>query len=241
MNLVIDLGNNFFKLGIFNNSDLIYNFHSKNDSIESEILKILSEYEFINHVLISNVSKININHLFKNINLKLYNLSSDLSLPFKISYVNQKLLGNDRIALAAAAVKFYPNSNSLIIDAGTCITIDVINQNNIFLGGSISPGINMRYKSLKNQTANLPELEMSDEFNFPGDSTIASIHSGVVGGVCHEIKGIINKINSDYDNLNIILTGGDAKFLSKTLKIPIFANQFFILHGLNSIINLNKQ
>ncbi|MAW09471.1 MAG: hypothetical protein CMC23_05045 [Flavobacteriaceae bacterium] len=99
----------------------------------------------------------------------------------------------------------------------------------------------MRYKSLNDYTANLPLLQMEDNFSFPGGSTSSSIHAGVLSGVCNEIIGVINKINSQFDNVKVILTGGNAKFLSKTLKITIFANQNFILDGLNSILNLNKE
>ena len=99
----------------------------------------------------------------------------------------------------------------------------------------------MRYKSLNNYTANLPLLEISNKFSFPGDSTETSIHTGVIGGVCNEINGFIDNISSKYDDVKVILTGGNAKFLSKTLKITIFANQNFILDGLNNILNLNKE
>ena len=98
----------------------------------------------------------------------------------------------------------------------------------------------MRYKSLHNYTSKLPKLKKSSNFKFPADSTLGSIHTGVIGGVTNEILGFIDQITCEYKSVNIILTGGDAKFLSKTLKIAIFANQIFILEGLNSILNLNK-
>ena len=123
-------------------------------------------------------------------------------------YKTPLTIGNDRLALAAAASLLYPKSNKIIIDVGTCITIDFIDHNNNFFGGSISPGIDMRYKSLNNYTANLPLLEISDKFIFPGDSTETSIHSGVIGGVCNEINGFINNISSKYDDVKVILTGG---------------------------------
>ena len=99
----------------------------------------------------------------------------------------------------------------------------------------------MRYKSLNNYTANLPLLKKSSRSNFPGNSTNSSIHAGIIGGVSNEISGFIKKMNNKFNQVNVILTGGDAKFLSKTLKITIFANQNFILEGLNCILNLNKQ
>ena len=240
MNLVLDIGNNYFKIGIYKNSDLIYFFSDNSSKIESVINKVLSEYNDLSGAIISNVSSINTVDLFDGYKIRVLQLNSTFNFPFKIQYKTPLTLGNDRLALAAAASLLYPKSNKIIIDAGTCITIDFIDYNNNFYGGSISPGIDMRYKSLNNYTANLPLLEISDKFSYPGDSTETSIHSGVIGGVCNEIKGFIENISSKHDDVKIILTGGNAKFLSKTLKITIFANQNFILEGLNNILNLNK-
>ena len=240
MNLVLDIGNNFFKLGIFENSNLIFSFSEKNDKIDIEIEKIISKYRKVNSALISNVSSIKIIDLLNRYNIQTFELDSNFIFPFKLNYQTPETLGNDRLALAAAATTLFPNSNNLVIDAGTCITIDLIDNNNHFMGGSISPGVKMRYKSLNHYTANLPLLENQNNFNFPGNSTDASIHAGVIGGVSNEIMGFVDKINSRYNKVNVILTGGDAKILSKTLKITIFANQNFILEGLNCILNLNK-
>ena len=240
MNLVVDIGNNFFKLGIFENSNLVFSFFDKNYKIDVEIEKIIRSYSKITSALISNVSSIKINDILNKLNIKIYELDSTFIFPFKLNYKTPESLGNDRIALAAAATILFPNSNNLVIDAGTCITIDFIDNNNHFIGGSISPGVKMRYDSLNHYTANLPLLKNENNFNYPGDSTNASIHAGIIGGVSNEINGFIKQINSRNDKVNVILTGGDAKILSKTLKITIFANQNFILEGLNSILNLNK-
>jgi type III pantothenate kinase len=240
MNLVVDIGNNFFKLGIFENSNLVFSFFDKNDKIDVEIEKIIRSYSKITSALISNVSSIKINDILNKLNIKIYELDSTFIFPFKLNYKTPESLGNDRLALAAAATTLFPNSNNLVIDAGTCITIDFIDNNNHFIGGSISPGVKMRYDSLNHYTANLPLLKNENNFNYPGDSTNASIHAGIIGGVSNEINGFIKQINSRNDKVNVILTGGDAKILSKTLKITIFANQNFILEGLNSILNLNK-
>ena len=240
MNLVVDIGNNFFKLGIFENSNLVFSFFDKNDKIDIEIEKIICKYSKITNALISNVSSVKINDLLNRLNIKIYKLDSTFIFPFELNYKTPESLGNDRLALAAAATILFPNSNNLVIDAGTCITIDFIDNNNHFMGGSISPGVKMRYDSLNHYTANLPLLKNENNFNYPGDSTNASIHAGIIGGVSNEINGFIQQINSRNDKVNVILTGGDAKILSKTLKITIFANQNFILEGLNSILNLNK-
>ena len=219
MNLVVDIGNNFFKLGIFENSNLVFSFFDKNDKIDVEIEKIIRSYSKITSALISNVSSIKINDILNKLNIKIYELDSTFIFPFKLNYKTPESLGNDRLALAAAATILFPNSNNLVIDAGTCITIDFIDNNNRFMGGSISPGVKMRYDSLNHYTANLPLLKNENNFNYPGDSTNASIHAGIIGGVSNEINGFIKQINSRNDKVNVILTGGDAKILSKTLKI----------------------
>jgi len=240
MNLVVDIGNNYFKLGIFENSNLIYTFSDKNSEINNEIEIVLTKYKNVSYAIISNVSSLSVFEVFKKFEIKVLKLDSTLVLPFTLNYKTPETLGNDRLALAAAASTLYPYSNKLIIDVGTCITIDFVDYDNNFFGGSISPGLEMRYKSLNNYTANLPLLKIGDDYNFPGDSTNSSIHAGVIGGVCNEIMGFITKIDSKHDNIEVILTGGNAKFLSKRLKITIFANQNFILEGLNCILNLNK-
>ena len=240
MNLVVDIGNNFFKLGIFQNSNLIFSFSEKNGAIDVEIEKIISKYSEITSALISNVSSIKINDILYRFNINIYELDSTFIFPFKLNYQTTGTLGNDRLALAAAATILFPNSNNLVIDAGTCITVDFIDNNNHFMGGSISPGVKMRYDSLNHYTANLPLLKNENNFDYPGNSTNASIHAGIIGGVSNEINGFIKQINSKNEKVNVILTGGDAKILSKTLKITIFANQNFILEGLNCILNLNK-
>ena len=243
MNLVIDIGNNYFKLAVFGNETLMYSKSGKSSVLEEIIPRLIEDFPKIKFSLISNVSNISdstIKKILWSKEIKIFDFASSLKLPFTVKYKTIETLGNDRLALVAAAVKLYPDSNNIIIDAGTCLTADFISDKNIYFGGMISPGIDMRYKSLKNYTARLPKLEKSHHFKFPADSTTGSMHAGVVGGVINEILGFIDQLTSKYKNVNVILTGGDAEFLSKTLKITIFANQNFILEGLNSILNLNK-
>ncbi len=243
MNLVIDIGNNYFKLAVFGNETLMYSKSGKSSVLEEIIPRLIEDFPKIKFSLISNVSNVSdstIKKILWSKEIKIFDFASSLKLPFTVKYKTIETLGNDRLALVAAAVKLYPNSNNLIIDAGTCLTADFISDKNIYFGGMISPGIEMRYKSLKNYTAKLPKLKKSNNFKFPADSTTGSMHAGVIGGVLNEISGFIEQLINKYKNVNIILTGGDAEFLSKTLKITIFANQNFILEGLNSILNLNK-
>ena len=135
---------------------MIYFFSESNSKIDSVIKKVFSEYSDVSYAIISNVSLVNDVDLFRDYKIRIIQLNSTFSYPFKLQYKTPLTLGNDRLALAAAATLLYPKSNKIIIDVGTCITIDFIDCNDNFFGGSISPGIDMRYKSLNNYTANLP-------------------------------------------------------------------------------------
>ena len=144
------------------------------------------------------------------------------------------------MALVSASVKHYKEQNVLIIDAGTCITYDFINSDNQYIGGSISPGIRLRYQSLNNLTASLPLLETKMPDNIVGSSTSESIHSGIINGILMEIDGVVSKYEKKIKDLTVILTGGDADFLSKRLKSSIFAHSNFLLEGLNFILEFNS-
>ncbi|MBT3797135.1 MAG: type III pantothenate kinase [Flavobacteriaceae bacterium] len=240
MNLIIDIGNTNGKIAVFKHDKIVKVDTVKTSNIIEGINKFTQKYKAINRAIVSNVS-INDNHEIKeHLSLQsIYFLSENLKLPFKNLYKSKERLGSDRIALASAAIKHYPNSNVLVIDAGTCITMDFIDKKGNYHGGSISPGIDMRYSSLNNYTSNLPKLEKNDPSDIIGSSTEDSIHSGIVNGVIFEIRESISEYQGRYEGIKVILTGGDSVFLSKPLKISIFANRNFLLEGLNFILNLN--
>ena len=127
----------------------------------------------------------------------------------------------------------------LIIDAGSCITYDFKNFKNEYLGGGISPGISMRFKSLNSFTANLPLISSTNSFKLVGDTTKSSLISGVMNGTVSEINGIIKQYFEEFKNIKIILTGGDSNFLRKRIKNSIFADQNFLLKGLNKLLEDN--
>ena len=241
MNLVIDIGNSKVKVAVFELDTIITTAVFDEIYFLDEVKRISNQYA-IERSIVSSVKDINEEYLEELQKLPfLIQLNSDTQLPFKNLYATPSTLGNDRIALAAAAASIYPSQNSLVIDAGTCITYDFINAKNEYLGGAISPGIDMRYKSLQKYTGKLPLLSKNEEFNLIGTSTSTSIHSGVINGVICEIKGVIAQYEQDFGDLTIVLTGGDTKFLSKQLKNSIFANQNFLLQGLNKILTFNNQ
>jgi len=240
MNLAIDIGNTRVKAAVFEEDKLIELLIFDKKIIVSEIKKIVKKYA-ISGGIISNVGAISerkMTQLNKSFNFTV--ISASLKVPFNNLYKTPDTLGVDRIALVAAAVKQFPKTNVLIIDAGTCITFDFVDNNATYLGGAISPGIKMRYKALNKFTANLPLIEAVELDDFIGKNTKESIISGVLNGVKNEINGIIEDYYLKYLDLTVVLTGGDTNFLSKQLKSSIFANQNFLLQGLNEILKFNQ-
>ena len=143
--------------------------------------------------------------------------------------------------MAAASVFKFSDKNVLVIDAGSCITYDFIDNKGVYYGGAIAPGIEMRYKSLHTFTDKLPLLDVTYPKQLIGDSTEESIHSGIVNGVLIEIEGVIERYKEKNEELTVVLTGGDTNFLAKRLKNSIFANPNFLLEGLNNILNYNLE
>ncbi|MEZ4797953.1 MAG: type III pantothenate kinase [Flavobacteriaceae bacterium] len=240
MNLIIDVGNTKVKLAVFKEQELIKKVNATHKNFINKAFELQKKYQDLNRCIVSSVGKISDidqDKLYSSFNPLV--LSSSTDIPFKNNYETPTTLGVDRIALVSASVNKYPDKNVLVIDAGTCITYDFINSDNEYLGGAISPGINMRYKALHNLTAKLPLLQTKNPKGLIGKSTSESIHSGVINGILKEIDGIVQDYEKKYQDLTVILTGGDAKFLSKQLKSTIFANSNFLLEGLNFILEYN--
>jgi len=242
MNLIIDVGNTQVKLAVFENGELVFDTICEKDVVLVELQKIKKHY-LIEASIISTVALFSKEALLKikKIYPHLVLLSHDTTVPFKNLYATPKTLGVDRIAIAAAAVSKYPNKNVLVIDAGTCITYDFINENGSYIGGAITAGVKMRYKSLNEFTDKLPLLDPTYPKSIIGKSTEESIHSGIVNGVLAEISSIINQYKEQNRKLTVVLTGGDTNFLAKRLKNSIFANPIFLLEGLNTILIYNNK
>jgi len=238
LNLVVDIGNSSLKVAIFDKKLMTSKFIYTNQSLN--IFSDLFKNNVIDNCLISNVSTIDKNILdFLKINSNLFSINESINLPFINLYKTKNTLGHDRIALVSAAAIDFSDQNTLIIDTGTCITYDFKNSENEYLGGGISPGIQMRFKSLNSQTSKLPLSTINLDYKLIGDDTNSSINSGVVHGVISEINGIINQYQERFKNIKIILTGGDSNFLLKKIKNTIFADQNFLLKGLNYLLENN--
>jgi len=149
-------------------------------------------------------------------------------------------IGADRLALVAAAVDLYPKQHNLVISLGTCITYNFVNIDHEFLGGSISPGMQMRFRAMHEQTALLPLIEASNEFTLVGYDTKTNLLSGVILGISAEIDGIIESYQLKYENFNVLLTGGDISYFVPHIKKRIFADQNLIYKGLYAICKKNN-
>ena len=241
MNLIIDTGNTATKLAVFQLDKIIEVQTISTKEMVFEVEKLLEKFSEIRQGLLSTVRTMDnseVETLQKLLPIKI--LEASFKLPFENRYDTPLTLGVDRLALMAAAVKQCPNKNVLVIDAGSCITYDFMDSDQNYLGGAISPGLEMRYKSLEVFTSNLPSLQKTMPKQRIGSSTEASIHSGVVHGVLQEIEGTIKVYQNKYPDLTVILTGGDADFLCKQFKISIFADSNFLLEGLNFLLEFNS-
>jgi len=234
MILAIDVGNTRIKGAVFEDANLLETFVFLKTELQVSIENILKKHKKVSNIIVASVSDLDKQTFldFEEL-IKIHFVSNNDPFPFVNCYETPQTLGIDRLVLAAGATLQFPKQNRLVIDAGTCVTYDFIDINNNYLGGSISPGLRLRYEALHNYTAKLPLLTLENPEYLVGKSTSESIHSGVVNGMVFEIDGFIDEYKALYPNFIIILTGGDTEFLAKRLKNTIFANSNFLLESLN--------
>ncbi len=239
MNLIIDCGNTLTKLAVFEQSELI-SMKSCPKSDTDQLKAFIKKNKGISSVIISSVIKYPYAiKKYLDDNFYFLELNENVPLPIKNKYKTPQTLGKDRLAAVTGANYLYPGENLLVISAGTCITYDFITSKKEYLGGSISPGLSIRYKSLHNFTEKLPLVKNRNFNKLTGQTTEESVLSGVINGTASEIDGMISKYKDLYKNLKVILGGGDSYFFDKRLKNPIFAVPNVVLIGLNVILNHN--
>jgi type III pantothenate kinase len=237
--ICFDFGNTRLKAAVFINDELQEEIFLQDDSDET-IKKLLLEYAPQKSILSSVIDH----------NSSIEGLLAAKTIFHKISHLTNinfttpvgkpETIGADRLALMSAAVHFYPGKNSLVIGLGSCITYNFINQYHQFLGGSITPGMDMRFKSMHDYTAKLPIA--TADWNFPliGYDTKTNLQSGVIVGIVNEIEGFIEKYDEKYGNFNVVLTGGNSTYFASQLKYKIFADQHFLFKGLYALSEINN-
>ncbi|MEY3541721.1 MAG: hypothetical protein RLZZ204_533 [Bacteroidota bacterium] len=237
--LCLDFGNTRMKAAIFENGRLTHTIVLNGDGI-SQIEEIVRDHQpeksilssvihhdtAINDLLQSKTSFHHLNHLTK--------------LNFTVPVGKPETVGADRLALSAAVVHFYPGKNNLVVGLGSCITYNFINKYNQFLGGSISPGLEMRFRAMHEQTALLPLIEKDWNFPLVGYDTKTNLLSGVIMGMAKEIEGIVEEYDKKYSNFNVVLTGGDCTYFERLLKKKIFADPNLLYKGLYAISETNS-
>ncbi len=242
--LCFDFGNTRLKCGIFISDHLSEVLTLEDDGVET-MKGLLDTYKPEKTILSSVINHhVEIEKLLTERTLFL-KLDSTVKLPFTTPVSQPETIGADRLALAASAVHFYKGQNNLVIALGSCITYNFINKYDSFMGGSISPGMEMRFKSLHSLTAKLPLLHVGlipAGWNFPliGYDTDTNILSGVILGMAAEIDGIINAYKEKFYNMTVMITGGDTDNFEKHLQNKCIADPWLILKGLYAICQFNS-
>ena len=226
---VLDGGNTHIKLGTFVDHELI---QTKRFQERSALGNYLNPDDI---VVIANVGERQLQQDLIDIGCQVYTVSNMHPLPFANAYNTPSTLGIDRLCNIVAVHQNHPNRNSLVIDAGTCIKFDFIDALGTYHGGSISPGISLRYQSLHEHTSQLPLLTPTAAWELLGTSSEGSIHSGVMGSVKAEINWRIEEFNNRYEDLIIYLTGGDLHYFDLGQKNDIFVDENLTLKGIYAL------
>lgn len=242
MNLVIDIGNTRTKFSVFNKGEVLITV-PVNEILPEHIDVLQLEHPSLQNVILSAVKsyspklKTALQTKFE----KFIELDENTPLPIENCYRTKNTLGKDRIAAAVGAFDLFPGSNLLIIDAGTAITYDIVNEKGQFLGGNISPGIDMRFKALHQFTGKLPLVKQENQNKLFGTSTEEAVRAGVQNGVVFELDRAIDTFKDFYTNLKVIITGGNAEFFDNKLKNSFFVNFNLTALGLNRILEYNGE
>jgi type III pantothenate kinase len=239
MNLALDFGNTLVKAGLFKDRDLI---EIKRFETPHDLEKSVDFFRKATHCIVGSVTKQH--EGFQSLldpACRIMEFTVKTPIPVGNKYQSISTLGSDRLAASIGAFALYPNKNVLVIDAGTCLKFNFTNSSNEYLGGGISPGLQMRFRALHDYTAKLPLVKRESDFNkLIGVTTEESILSGVINGIVGETDHLIELYRKQYPDLVAVLTGGDEHLLSKHVKNRIFAHPDLVLKGLNEILIYNS-
>ena len=236
----VDIGNTRIKVGLFDaqGQGVAYATFGA-EQFTSEFAVWVGDYSEVSEVVVSSVAGVldasYWGQVFPQAGLW---FMEDLVMPFESAYGPG--LGADRKAVLAAAWSLYPKQNCLVVDAGSCVTYDLLSAEGIHLGGGIAPGLQMRLDAMHQGTARLPKLTFEAADSLLGLDTQSCMSTGAASGMVFEIEGWYEALSAQYGDLTLILTGGDAEFLSVRVKKAIFAEPYFLLQGLNALLEYQK-
>ena len=240
MKLILDFGNTLKKAAVFDKNEMVELFTFSDFGV-NQLESIVKSYPLISSSIISSVVDYSLAiDDFLSERFHFIKFNSNTPVPIINKYSTPETLGNDRICAVVAVSSKFDNKNILVIDVGSCITYDLITKDKEYLGGSISPGIRLRLKSLNAFTDKLPLLEPEQIEYLIGKTTFQSILSGVINGINFEIDGVISSYKDNYKDLLIIMSGGDHNYFDKSLKNNIFALPNIVILGLNEILKFNE-
>ena len=237
--ICFDFGNTRKKAAVFTNGEIV-KVLSLEDDANATIESLIHTYQPQRSILSSVVNhNPELEPLLKR-NTRFHLLNHQSKLPITSPVGRPETIGADRLAIACAGVHFFPGQNLLLIGLGTCVTLNFVNKYKELLGGSISPGLEMRLKSLQYYTAKLPYTPAKADVPLMGYDTDTNILSGVILGMAYEIDGFIEAYKAKFDNFNVVLTGGDVQHLASHIKNRIFADPDLIFKGLYAISEINN-
>lgn len=236
MNVVVDSGNTYSKIGWFSGDNLI-RFETRLSF--TELIELIRA-ELPDRIMYSSVNR-PLNEFLEALDrdVTVLNLTGVLPVPIEKDYETPHTLGADRVAAACGANWMFPGKDVLVVDMGTSITYDLLDHEGIFRGGLISLGVRMRFNALHTFTKRLPLFDPEKDPEFIGKSTKNAIQSGVMNGTLAEIEGIIDRYRNEIPSLCVVICGGDVPFFESSLKPPIFAVPELVLIGLNRILIYN--
>ena len=241
VNLIVEQGNTMLKMAVFDDERMLA-FVQKENSEPSCIHELIEQYRPDKCVMSSVIDKNEKMICTLKMMLPYFLWFDDtVILPVSLEYETINTLGKDRIAAVVGAHFLQPGQNVLVIDAGTAITYELLEASGVYKGGTISPGLTTRFRSLNRFTRQLPLVKEQANVPFIGTNTESAIRAGVINGIVFEMDGYIDALKSIYGDIYVFLTGGHAFYFEKRLKNHIFVAPNLVLIGLNKILEHNAK
>ena len=240
--LIIDIGNTTSKLAVFDgdNCNIVW----QGLWVDCDRIREVESSFNIEQVGVTAVGRVNVEvlvYLRERYADDFLLFDHTTPIPIDNQYHTKQTLGSDRILAAIAAQSVFKGDNVLVVDFGSAITIDIVTKNGEYLGGNISPGVGLRFKSLNEHTENLPLCEITKEIGLYGKNTNQAIEFGVINGIVNEIEGYIRHYKEFFGEIEIVFTGGDSVFFANKIESSVFVDSKLVLVGLNCVIDYNVE